>query len=224
MTIHLTRVGRVIAVASATTIVLLLSGAAYAVGQSADDESAIPAAQVRIAATSNGSGCPGGTADVKVLSNNGGFTVTYRDEYLARVGGGADPTDIRKNCQVNVQIDVPNGFSYAIASAQHNGLASLLAGAVGLQRWSQYFQGNSNTGAFDHRFVGPFRNSWQTNDQLTPGQLMWSPCNEQRNINVNTELRVTAGASPRDTTSYMRADSSDNDVDAAYRFTWRRCA
>ncbi|GAA1919243.1 hypothetical protein GCM10009716_30030 [Streptomyces sodiiphilus] len=60
-----------------------------------------------------GSGCPEGSAAVAVSPDNTAFTVTY-SEYLAQVGVGAKPTDFRKNCQLNLAVRVPQGFTYAV--------------------------------------------------------------------------------------------------------------
>src|SRR5688572_12725799 len=75
-------------------------------------------------ATVNGSGCPRGTAAVAVSPDNTAFTVTYSD-YLAQVGGGAPSNAFRKNCQLNLIVHVPGGFTYAIASVDYRGFASL---------------------------------------------------------------------------------------------------
>ncbi|GAA1809076.1 hypothetical protein GCM10009835_30230 [Planosporangium flavigriseum] len=89
--------------------------------------------------TVNGSGCPAGTAAVAVSPDNAAFTVTY-SHYLAQVGVGAKPTDFRKNCQLNLAVHVPQGFTYAIAKADYRGFAHLENGATGLQRANYYFQ------------------------------------------------------------------------------------
>jgi hypothetical protein len=86
-------------------------------------------------ATVNGSGCPQGTAAVAVSPDNTAFTVTYSD-YLAQVGGGAAPTAFRKNCQLNLIVHVPQGFTYAIASVDYRGFAYLQPGASGTQKAS----------------------------------------------------------------------------------------
>jgi len=229
MTVNLSGTGRTMLVASAAAVALLFAGPAYAGdhSNSAADPSFVPAPAGRVAiavASSNGSGCAGGTAEVNVLPHNAGFTVTYHSEYLARAGIGADPTDFRKNCQVNLEIDRPDGYTYAIVAARHRGFASLLRGASGLQRWSHYFQGSSATKAAEHRFTGPYSDYWRTSDRFDVADLVWSPCHAQRNLNVNTELRVTAGTSEPDTASFMATDWSDDRVDAVYRFVWKRCA
>src|SRR6188474_114001 len=94
--------------------------------------------------TVNGSGCPAGTAAVAVSPDNTAFTVTY-STYLAQVGVGATPIDMRKNCQLNIVVHVPQGFTYAIAQADYRGFAHLASGATAIERANYYFQGTSPT-------------------------------------------------------------------------------
>ena len=225
MSVSLSSAARAVLIASVTTVALLLPGSAYA-GEEADpaDPAAAPDGVSVALATSNGSGCPGNTAEVTVLPRTAGFTVTYHDEYVARSGLGAKPTDFRKNCQVNLAVDYPDGFTFAIVTASHSGFANLEQGASGLQRWAHYFQGSSTTRIADHRFTGPFRDNWRTFDRFGAAEQVWAPCDARRNLNVNTELRVTAGTSNPNTASLMAPDWTDDNPDATYRFLWRRCA
>lgn len=84
-------------------------------------------------ATVNGSGCRPGSAAVAIAPDNTAFTVTY-SEYLAQAGAGSKPTDSRKNCQIALNVHVPQGFTYAIARADYRGYASLARGARGWSR------------------------------------------------------------------------------------------
>ncbi|MFD6554204.1 DUF4360 domain-containing protein, partial [Streptomyces sp. NPDC058398] len=126
-------------------------------------------------ATVNGSGCPQGTAAVAVSPDNTAFTVTYSD-YLAQVGGNADPIAFRKNCQLNLNVHVPQGFTYAIASADYRGFASLQRGASSTEKASYYFQGSPNTASITHSFRGPYGDDWQATDTTDWAQLVWAPC------------------------------------------------
>ncbi|MFC9914174.1 DUF4360 domain-containing protein [Streptomyces sp. NPDC059862] len=173
-------------------------------------------------ATVNGSGCPQGTAAVAVSADNTAFTVTY-SEYLAQVGGNAEPTAFRKNCQLNLVVHVPQGFTYAIASADYRGFASLQPGASGVQRASYYFQGSSNTVFKNHPFSGPYSDNWQATDTTDWAQLVWAPCGVQRNFNINTELRVSAGTSDPAKSSFMTMDSTDGDISTVYHLAWKEC-
>lgn len=174
-------------------------------------------------ATANGSGCRPGTTAVAMEPDNSFFTVTYSD-YLAQVGVGAAPTDSRKNCQISVVVRVPQGFTYAIAKSDYRGFASLQPGAYGVERANYYFQGMSGTAISSHRFNGPYEQGWQATDRVGIAALVYKPCGEARNFNVNTEVIVNPGSSnPKSTTSFMTMDSYDGDFETVYHFAWKRC-
>ncbi|MFJ4323912.1 DUF4360 domain-containing protein [Streptomyces tricolor] len=173
-------------------------------------------------ATVNGSGCPAGTAAVAVSPDNTAFTVTY-SAYLAQAGGNSDPTAFRKNCQLNLVVHVPQGFTYAVASADYRGFASLQRGATGTQKASYYFQGSSNTVPRTHPFNGPYNDDWQATDTTDWAQLVWAPCGVLRNFNINTELRVSAGTATPDKVSFMTMDSTDGDISTVYHLAWKEC-
>jgi hypothetical protein len=173
--------------------------------------------------TVNGSGCPAGTAAIAVSRDNTAFTVTYSD-YLAQVGLGAKPTDFRKNCQLSLGVHVPQGFTYAIAAADYRGFAHLEKGATGLERANYYFQGKPLTAYVNHPFAGPLNDDWQATDSVDIASLVFAPCGEERNLNINTELRVGAGQSdPAKTTSFMSMDSTDASISTIYHFAWKKC-
>ncbi|MFG2632792.1 DUF4360 domain-containing protein [Streptomyces sp. NPDC048362] len=173
-------------------------------------------------ATVNGSGCPAGTAAVAVSPDNTAFTVTYSD-YLAQAGGNSDPTAFRRNCQLNLIVHVPAGFTYAIAEADYRGFLSLQPGASATQKASYYFQGSPNTATRTHPFTGVHNDDWQATDSTDWAQLVWAPCGVLRNFNINTELRVNAGTSNPGKVSFMTMDSTDGDISTVYHLAWQQC-
>ncbi|MFD7104335.1 DUF4360 domain-containing protein [Streptomyces celluloflavus] len=182
-----------------------------------------PAGQITIdVATVNGSGCRPGSAAVAIAPDNTAFTVTY-SEYLAQAGKDTKPTDSRKNCQIALNVHVPQGFTYAVAKADYRGYAALKPGANGLEQASYYFQGDSDTGRKSHTFTGPADANWQTSDETDVSALVYAPCGEERYFNINTELRVNAGTSDPNTTSYMAMDSTDGSINTTYHFAWKQC-
>ncbi|MFI6996640.1 DUF4360 domain-containing protein [Nocardia sp. NPDC050175] len=187
-------------------------------------DGAVPPDKVVIdVVTVNGSGCPQGTAAVEVLPDNTAFTVTTR-RYTARVGVGARPHDFRKNCQLNLKVNVPQGFTYGIAQADYRGFAHLEQGATALEAARYYFQGDSSTDFAYHNFKGPLNDVWQTTDKPDIGSIVYLPCGEDRNFNINTELRVYAGTSdPEETSSFITMDSPDGSVNTTYQFAWKKC-
>ncbi|NQE93658.1 DUF4360 domain-containing protein [Nocardia terpenica] len=172
--------------------------------------------------TVNGTGCPQGTAVVAVALDNTAFTVTY-SQYTAKAGSGADPTDFRKNCQLDLRVHVPQGFTYGIASADYRGFAHLELGATALERARYYFQGNSPTQYADHPFTGLMDDDWQETDSTDVGSVVYEPCGEERDFDINTELRVKTGTSDPKTTSFITMDSTDGSIVTTYHFAWKQC-
>ena len=170
--------------------------------------------------TSNGSGCPTGSATVEQSPDNTSFQVTFTS-YVAWVGPGARPTDFRKNCQINVLISVPDGYSYAIARVDYHGYAHLDAGASGLLRANFYSAGSATPGVTPHPFTGPHDGAWEATDVTDSAWLIWSPCRSARTVNLNTELRVTTA--DRSTPSSMAMHAPNGDARTVYHYTWRRC-
>ncbi|MFC4052588.1 DUF4360 domain-containing protein [Actinomadura syzygii] len=173
-------------------------------------------------ATVNGSGCPAGTAAVAVSEDKEAFTVTYSD-YLAQIGGDAKPTDFRKNCQISMKVHVPQGFTYAISSTDYRGFASLAHGATAVEKASYYFQGQAQTATRTHNISGEYADNWQFTDTNDVAQLVWKPCGEERNFNINTELRVAKGTSAADDVSFISMDSTDGSIKTTYHFAWMTC-
>ncbi|MEU5693008.1 DUF4360 domain-containing protein [Actinosynnema sp. NPDC020468] len=173
--------------------------------------------------TVNGSGCPAGTAAVAVSPDNKAFTVTYSN-FLAQVGVGAGPTEFRKNCQLNLRVNIPQGFTYGIARADYRGFAHLEKGASATERANYYFQGMSPTEYRSHPYSGPLTDDWQATDTTEVAAIVYHPCGEKRLFNINTELRVNAGTSnTATTTSFISMDSTDGSFDTTYHFAWKTC-
>lgn len=172
--------------------------------------------------TVNGSGCPAGTASVAPSTDGRSFRVSFSD-FLAQSGPGASPTDFRKNCQLSLRVNNAEGLSYGISRITYRGFASLAAGAKGTQRASYYFSGQSQTTRRSHVFSGPFSDDWQTSDSSANGDIVYLPCGDNRNLNINSELRVDRGTSAAQAFSFMAMDSTNGRVSATYELAWKSC-
>jgi len=217
-TIAAAGVMRIVTAGCAAVIAAAISsGPAFAAPSDATD--APPAGKVTVdVLTVNGSGCPAGTATTRVVADNTGFHIAYSD-FIARDGGTSTPTGFRRNCQVSLQILIPQGFTLAIARADYRGRAYLVSDASALQRTNYYFQGEAANNLADHTFDGPFNSAWHTTDITAAAALVYAPCGETVILNVNTELRVD---SPR-LASWISMRSSDGDVDTLIQFSWKQC-
>jgi hypothetical protein len=200
-----------------------LPAAAYGGGDGDGGPDAPPLDPITVdVVTVNGSGCPAGTARVVAESDNTGFRITYA-AFQARAGGGANATDMRKNCQLGLVVRVPQGFTYAVASIEYSGRAHLEAGADALHRTNYYFQGSSDDNAVEHTYRGPLRGRWDAADVTDVAALVFAPCGEQRNLNVNTELRVHAGDENAHRLSWISMRATEANIDTIFHLQWKQC-
>jgi hypothetical protein len=172
--------------------------------------------------TVNGTGCRPGSAEVAVAPDNTAFTVTY-SEYIAEVGPGVKKTESRKNCQVNVRVNAPQGFTYAVAQADYRGYLYLEDKATAVQGASYYFQGSSDTAYRKHEFKAPYDGRWQTTDQTDLAAVVWAPCGAKLNLNINTDIQIKPNASKPSSSSWMAMDSTDASVNTVYHLAWKKC-
>jgi hypothetical protein len=167
----------------------------------------------------NGAGCAEPTEIfMNVAEDNGSLTVTFGDRYRAAVGVGSLPTDLRKNCSITLMLDVPVNYTYAIVETEQTGNASIMEGTNATHRWSTYASGAISELPPTYKMIGPYDGFWTTSHLTAPAAMVWHPCNEQRTVNLNTELKVNVGTSdPATTASYMSLRSS------TYRLVWQAC-
>lgn len=176
-------------------------------------------------AAANGSGCPIKDTTIVPSQDNKAITVIYGNgTYTASVGPEAGALDFRKNCQLMVNVHVPQGYTFAVASADYRGYGKLAPGASGYQQANYYFQGEMQTTRQRHDFNGPMDNDWQVSDSVGIGSLSFLPCGERRFLAINTELRVSAGRSDvRKDTSFLGMDSTDASIKTIYHLAWKKC-
>ncbi|WP_341720081.1 DUF4360 domain-containing protein [Micromonospora sp. FIMYZ51] len=167
-----------------------------------------------------GSGCRPGTADVAVSPDNKAFTTIYSD-YLVQAGPGISVTEGRRNCQLNVLVHVPNGYTFAIVKVDYRGYGLLNRGAVANQLANYYFQGMTQTTTTNHRIAAPLDDNWLITDEVPIASAVWHPCGEVRNLNINTELRLSRGTSTG--TSFLTMDSTDGSITTMYHLAWAAC-
>jgi hypothetical protein len=168
--------------------------------------------------TANGSGCPPGSAAVSQV-NSTEFTLSY-SKYIAFAGGSSSPTDFRKNCQLNVLVGVPSGWTYGILEVDYRGYAHLDHGAMGTLAADYYFAGLPQTAHQQHSVYGPKDFDYTFSDRAAT--VSWAPCHFNATLNVDTSVRVSAGYS-RSYVNELTMDSTDLGLHTIYHVGFRRC-
>jgi uncharacterized protein DUF4360 len=139
--------------------------------------------------TANGTGCPPGSATVRKV-NSTEFTIRYRD-YRAFAGGGVSPALRRLNCQLNVQVSVPSGWTYRLLQVDNRGHADLDRGAKATIETDYWFEGSPVTQQQQHWIYGPKDYNYTINN---PVATSWAPCHFNGALEISTSVRVSPGS------------------------------
>lgn len=168
-----------------------------------------------------GTGCPTGSARAVVAPDLKSFTMIF-DKYVVNAAG-SNATD-RKNCQILVNLDFPQGWTYSIARMDYRGFYNVSAGASGSQQALYYFQGNLNQARLNTVFKGPTSGDYTLSDTLGVNNLVWSPCGSRSGININTSLIAQVGANNPSGYAQLTTDSADGSVQTTYQLQWLKCS
>lgn len=168
-----------------------------------------------------GSGCPAGSVAENVSHDLQAFTLLF-DSFYAEVGPGVSIREKRKNCTINLAFDYPGGWQFALVDMHTRGYVSLDRNISGLQQTSFYFQGDAQTGRFAFDYLGAIDEDYVHVTTIPFSNILWSPCNAKRSLNVNSEVRIDNSRS-RNGQGLFTVDSIDGQVTHLYGVSWRRC-
>ena len=168
-----------------------------------------------------GSGCPAGSVAENISFDAKAFTLLF-DEFYAEAGPGVSRRENRKNCQLLIDLHVPQGWSYSLFSVDYRGYVSLDRKVKALQKSSYYFQGSRDTASLTTNASGPIDDDYLITDTLGLSALVWKPCGVDRAININSQVRVNNYRNRRGS-GLMTIDSIDGIVEHVFGISWKRC-
>jgi len=165
-----------------------------------------------------GTGCAPRTAVVRLAPDRTAFTLIFSN-FLAEVGPEIPLSDARRNCQANLTLQVPAGFTFAVASVDYRGFANIARGAKGMQKATYYFQGDEPQASTWRVFKGPFNADWHLRDEVDQQFRIFRKCGVERSLNINAQVRLEKGSS--DNSPSMMA--MDSESIQKYYIRWRAC-
>jgi hypothetical protein len=169
-----------------------------------------------------GSGCPAGTVAGNLAPDFTAFTLLF-DSYVAEIGPGLPLGLSRRNCQILVDLDFPQGWSYSVFDVDYRGFTNLEPGVSGVQQSAYYFQGQLQTARLQTTLSGPRVGDYQIRDSLGIDALVWSPCGAQRALIINSSVRLVNHSGSSSARGVMTTDSINGTVKHIYSLQWRRC-
>lgn len=168
-----------------------------------------------------GRGCPVGGFTAPVAPDNRSITLTSVGPggAMATAGPGTTYQDERKPCHINLRVDVPAGYTYAVGGSEYRGFADLAKGASATLFFYGYFQGMSFFRERTYLFKSPYNDDWVREDRVGIESLVFQPCGTKRSLTLFVELRANKGTADPAATSFLYRDDSET----TYALHWKRC-
>ena len=171
-----------------------------------------------------GSGCSPADSSASLYDTNSDglpdqFSI-YFSTYVAQQGPGLTLAERRKNCNVGVQLHLPQGYQFSIANVRYIGYADLPAGVLGRQKSTYEFPFFSNSVTLQSVLPGPYTGGYERTDNLGISSVVWSPCGLNTPLNIRTQVALEGASLPR---AALTTDQIDGRVRQVYGLVWRAC-
>lgn len=195
-----------------------------------------------------GSGCPQGSVAYNLSPDAKAFTVLF-DNFI--VEAGEENQRDRKRCNVNLDMNVPSGWSFALFCVEFRGFADLEEGLVGEQTSRFRFGRSWMRPLGKMKLEGSYADDYQKVEQIPLSSYTWTPCDSSRTkrLQLQTEIAITPdrghggrgnpwwrrgrggrgggrgghGNEPEPKYGVMTVDSIDGELAHHYGIAWRRC-
>lgn len=166
--------------------------------------------------TTEGKGCPAGSAVVSLSADATLFTVIF-SSFSVEIGPGVAKRFAQRRCKVHVKLTVPKGWAYALESVDFRGYANLDAGVAAIRRAKYHISGETPEKVVSADLVGDRDDDYFVRD-LGDDEGYWSNCGKGKNLKIVTELDLTS-TNPAGR-GLFTVDSVDGET---YHLAWKRC-
>lgn len=169
-----------------------------------------------------GKGCPEGRMSVTISPDYQTLSLIF-DEYFLEVGGPSSKKTDRKACHIKIPVEVPQGFSVAVARTDYRGFNSLPEGAMSIFTENSGFGRQFSLDRVESKevFTGPIDENFT--HSKSRDHLIWSPCGGKVNLRIRNSITVKTNRAREQ--AYASVDSLDvtAGLKSNIHLVWRKC-
>lgn len=168
---------------------------------------------------SSGDGCKQSTISTDISEDGQAFTVLFAEFFLNVESEGKPAKSIRK-CNLELSVDIPQGWQMAVIKLDHRGFASLPKGSSAKLSTEVFFSDKAGGKKAVEKVHGPFETDFLVSNSVDVKSLKWSKCGGQAGINIDIVAKVQAR---RNVTASMTVDTLDGELSEHVAVKWQKC-
>lgn len=170
--------------------------------------------------TTGGIGCPDPrTVSTMISADRASFLVIFDEmqlEYPPR------PYVQNISCVAGVQLHIPQGWQFSVATVTTRGYAFLSPGSRARQTSEYFFAGNPLGASYHSTLAGPYDGIYDFTDEVGFSSLVWSPCGGSAIFAINTMLNLNALANKLGD-AIVSTDTVDGSFRKVVHWQWQPC-
>jgi hypothetical protein len=170
--------------------------------------------------SAGGTGCPTPDTITSIVTDDGSaFLLLFDQLQLAYPPGPATQT---MTCAVDVEIQVPEGWTIGLGTVTTRGYA-YLDEKIKARASSCYFLAGDKLACRPHPVLnGPFDELYEFTDKIPFGSVKWSSCGGSVSFTVETLLKLDA-SKRADGQALFSSDAVDGAFQQVFRWKWKKC-
>lgn len=207
---------------------LLCFGLASCLGVFAQAQNSAPFGARVVDVQLRGSGCDMQKSSVVLSPDAQDLSILFSD-YVVEIGQGTDqPSALQRNkeCQVNIQLDIPDGWQMAFRGVDYRGFVNLSAQGTAFHRFSILQEGAPIVSMREASLRGPLNDDYYIRNEIRPERITWSRClSGLTQVRLLSQLGVTLNPRhPDRSLTQIMLDSQDTSIKQNLSISWRRCS
>lgn len=174
-----------------------------------------------------GTGCDANSTQVVFSPDLADLSVLFSD-YGIEIGEGSLQPQLpraQKNCEIKLQVEIPDGWSFAFKHIDYRGFAAIPASAWGMHRFTFSMNLSPVPSMKEVVLQGPLNSEYSTRVSQKPERLVFSRCgSRQQEISLLSQITIQYYPQKSDRSlAQIVLDSADMSLRQSFGIEWKKC-
>jgi hypothetical protein len=171
-----------------------------------------------------GSGCPEQTVSQNISPDRKAVSFLFA-EFLAEITAGMTEEERaiqgKKDCELTIDMQYPNGWTYSVASVDYRGFADFDDGVSAERRTTIKFGDDAKHESFSSALISGFKGDFSFRDTFDVKEEVLAPCGTVKPLIIRVEAELFAKDS--DSSGFLSLDTLDGEMSHQFGIKWTEC-
>ena len=171
-----------------------------------------------------GTGCPEETVSQNISPDRKAVSFLFA-EFLAEITAGMSEEERaiqgKKDCELTIDLQYPNGWTYSVASVDYRGFADFDDGVSAQRRTTIKFADDSKNESFSSALIAGFKGDFSFRDTFDIKEEVLAPCGTVKPLIIKIEAELLADN--LESSGFLSLDTLDGEMSHQFGIKWTEC-